>query len=191
MLIINIDLFEFFYHDNNYLSPRQIIFVTIFVNFFTDKNKMIIKIKTSFEWQICSCFWIVNQRQYINVSCVYGHSHFHIERIIYVLKCSEARISNCCFVPEAFSPHPLICHLFIQLSLFDTASLSFLSLFYLHFSWHFLFYAFTFSFAPLFHFKAFVWVNFLFALFLFVLLSFFTLPLLLTLSLTCAFSLIF
>ncbi len=43
MLIINIDLFEHFYHDNNYLSPRQIIFVTIFVvNFVTDKNKMII-----------------------------------------------------------------------------------------------------------------------------------------------------
>lgn len=40
--------------------------------------------------------------------CVYGRSHFHTKQIINVLKCSEARISNCCFVPEVFSPHPLI-----------------------------------------------------------------------------------
>ncbi len=44
MLIINIDWYDIFYHDNNYLSPRQIMFVTILfvVNFVTDKNKMII-----------------------------------------------------------------------------------------------------------------------------------------------------
>lgn len=101
------------------------------------------------------------------MSCVRGRSHSHTERIIYVLKCSEVRVSNCCFVPEVFSPHPLIC---VIVSLFNCLYLTpphcLFSLFCLHFSWHFLFSPLTFSFAPLFHFNVFVWFNFLFAFFL-------------------------
>lgn len=101
------------------------------------------------------------------MSCVCGRSHFHTERIIYLLKCSEVRVSNCCFVPEVFSPHPLIC---VIISLFNCLYLTpphcLFSLCSVCISHDTFFFLPSLTYAHLFHFIAFDLFNFLFAFFL-------------------------